>query len=105
MNALNKIISYSSLGLASLLSSCDDNKNVDMARGKIKNAEIRIINNIRSAATDTYTLEIYDAVGNIKGRLEFLRVPSGYIQYENKLINFTNDGTLIEDKSSYKAEK
>ena len=79
-----------------------------MARGKIKDikdAEIRIIENIKFRSNDSYTLEIYDATGNIKGRLEFSRLPSGYIQYEDKLVNFRNDGTLIEDKSPYKAEK
>ena len=105
MNTLNKIVSYTSLGVASLLTGCDENKNVDIVRGKIKDVEIRIIGNINSAAQDKYTLEIYDAAGNIKGRLEFFHLPSGYIQYDDKLVNFRDGGTLIEDKSSYKAEK
>ena|SRR3989344_4703671 len=108
MNTLNKTISYASLGLASILTSCDENKNVDMVRGKIKDikdAEIRIINNIKLAAQDSYTLEIYDAAGNIKGRLEFSFFPSGYIQYEDKIVNFRDGEALTENKLSYKAEK
>ncbi len=108
MNTLNKIISYTSLGAASLLVGCDENRNVDLARGKIKDikdAEIRIIKNIRSEKLDIYTIEIYDSSGNIKGRLEFSSLPSGYIQYEDKLVSIRSDGVLTEDKSSYKVEK
>lgn len=106
MSTLNKAISYASLGLASLLSSCDENKDVNIARGKINDAgEVRIIKNIKWTANDTYTLEIYNAAGNIRGRLEFLRLPSGYIQYEDKIVNFRDGEVLTEDNFPYKAEK
>ncbi len=36
MNTLNKKISYVSLGLASFLSGCEENRNADISRGKIK---------------------------------------------------------------------
>lgn len=64
MNTLNKIISYTSLGAASLLAGCDENRDIVMAEGKIKDikdADIRIIKNIKRERPDTYTLEIYDS--------------------------------------------
>ena len=105
MNTLNKTVSYISLGLSTILAGCEENKNVEAVRGRIDNIEIRVVNNIMSAMSDNYTLEIYNSKGDMKARLLFLYLPNGFIHYDDKLVNFRNGEFLTEDKSSYKAEK
>ena len=106
MHIVNKKLSYLSLGLASILTSCDENKNVEAVRGKVDNMEIIITNNIMGQERDEYTIEIYNSKGDIKAKLRFTRLPMGFIHYDDKKLDIRNQEILINDKSSlYQAEK
>ena len=99
MKSLKVLCLATGLGLTTLLTSCDENRNVELSNGKINDAQIKVINNIRRVNSDYFTIEIYDTQGNIKASLEYPLLPKGYIQYEDRKVDLSPPHNILESEN------
>ncbi len=90
-------------GLVSLGGCADRTEDVEISRGKIgENTEIRLLRNVRGLAVDNYSVEIYDADGNRRAKLQAGLQRDGFIQYDDGRIFEIRDGEYLERKKDEK---